>query len=76
MFFGLQFSVDQRNGDGEAKSPAGRAGICEAVLYSTEPGTGLLAQVKLCLHNLIYCFLCCVFLVFNLHINVSNSSLL
>lgn len=32
-------TVYQRNGDGEAKSPAGRAGICEAVLYSAEPGT-------------------------------------
>lgn len=29
----------QRNGDGEAKSPAGRAGIREAVLYPAEPST-------------------------------------
>lgn len=29
-------SVDQRNGDGEAKSPACRAGVCEAVLHTSK----------------------------------------
>lgn len=33
--------VYQRNGDGEAKSPACRAGVCEAVLHTVEQGTGL-----------------------------------
>lgn len=31
--------VYQRNGDGEAKSPACRAGVCEAVLHTLEQGT-------------------------------------
>lgn len=31
-----QFSVDQRNGDGEAKSPARRAGVRETVLHSAK----------------------------------------
>lgn len=37
--------VYQRNGDGEAKSPACRAGVCEAVLYTSKQGTGFSAQV-------------------------------
>lgn len=37
--------VYQRNGDGEAKSPACRAGVCEAVLHTVEQGTRLPSQV-------------------------------
>lgn len=37
--------VYQRNGDGEAKSPACRAGVCEAVLHTLEQGTRFSAQV-------------------------------
>lgn len=37
--------VYQRNGDGEAKSPARRAGVCEAVLHTVEQGTRLPSQV-------------------------------
>lgn len=40
------FPVDQRNGDGEAKCPAGRAGVCPTVLHALEPGPGLPAQVQ------------------------------
>ena len=37
--------VYQRNGDGEAKSPACRAGVCEAVLHTLKQGTRFPAQV-------------------------------
>lgn len=37
--------VYQRNGDGEAKSPACRAGVCEAVLHTLKQGTRFSAQV-------------------------------
>lgn len=37
--------VYQRNGDGEAKSPACRAGVREAVLHTVEQGTRLPSQV-------------------------------
>jgi len=37
--------VYQRNGDGEAKSPACRAGVCEAVLHTVKQGTRFSAQV-------------------------------
>ena len=44
--FPLQrFPVDQRNGDGEAKCPAGRARVCPTVLHPPEPGSRLPAQV-------------------------------
>jgi len=37
MFFIAAFdTVYQRNGDGEAKSPAGRAGVRETVLHSAK----------------------------------------
>lgn len=38
--------VYQRNGDGEAKSPACRAGVREAVLHTLKQGTRFPAQVK------------------------------
>lgn len=41
--------VYQRNGDGEAKSPACRAGVCEAVLHTVKQGTRLPSQVKVIL---------------------------
>lgn len=37
--------VYQRNGDGEAKSPACRAGVCEAVLHTVKQGAGFPTQV-------------------------------
>lgn len=37
--------ADQRNGDGEAKCPAGRARVCPTVLHAPEPGPRLPAQV-------------------------------
>lgn len=37
--------VYQRNGDGEAKSPACRAGVCEAVLHTVKQGTRFPSQV-------------------------------
>lgn len=37
--------VYQRNGDGEAKSPACRAGVCEAVLHTLKQGSRFPAQV-------------------------------
>lgn len=37
--------VYQRNGDGEAKSPACRAGVREAVLHTLKQGTRFPAQV-------------------------------
>lgn len=40
-----RFPVDQRNGDGEAKCPAGRARVCPTVLHTPEPGPRLPAQV-------------------------------
>lgn len=40
-----RFPVDQRNGDGEAKCPAGRARVCPTVLHPPEPGSRLPAQV-------------------------------
>lgn len=44
--------VYQRNGDGEAKSPACRAGVCEAVLHTLKQGTRFSAQViAKCLHD-------------------------
>lgn len=41
-----RFPVDQRNGDGEAKCPAGRARVCPTVLHTPEPGPRLPAQVR------------------------------
>lgn len=38
--------VYQRNGDGEAKSPACRAGVCEAVLHTLKQGTRFSPQVR------------------------------
>lgn len=37
--------VYQRNGDGEAKSPACRAGVREAVLHTVKQGTRFPSQV-------------------------------
>lgn len=49
MFFFFSVSafniVYQRNGDGEAKSPACRAGVCEAVLHTVKQGTRFSSQV-------------------------------
>jgi len=41
-----RFPADQRNGDGEAKCPAGRARVCPTVLHAAEPGARLPAQVR------------------------------
>lgn len=38
-------TVYQRNGDGQAKSPACRAGVCEAVLHIVKQGTRFPSQV-------------------------------
>lgn len=41
------YIVYQRNGDGEAKSPACRAGVREAVLHTLKQGTRLSPQVRI-----------------------------
>lgn len=47
--------VYQRNGDGEAKSPACRAGVCEAVLHTLKQSTRFSAQViAKCLHDSLF----------------------
>lgn len=52
--------VYQRNGDGEAKSPARRAGVCEAVLHTLKQGTRLSSQVS----------------VYRVHLTMTKSELL
>lgn len=51
-----RFPADQRNGDGEAKCPAGRARVCPTVLHPPQPGSRLPAQVGSASNELRFCF--------------------